>query len=179
MEPYSIVALLGLFLGLLLTGALAGVMAGLLGVGGGIVIVPILIIFADIFGLADEIAMLLVVGTSLATIIPTSIASARAHHARGAVDMHIVRQWVPAMFLGALSGGFASTLFGSSGLAMVFGIVGLIVSVNLAIPHTRLLADNPPRRLLLRSLFVYPIGFISALMGIGGGSLLKALLSSG
>jgi len=83
---FSILTLFGLLVGLLITGAIAGILAGLLGVGGGIVIVPVLIIIVEIFNIDNSIAMLLVVGTSLSTIIPTSISSARAHNSRGAID---------------------------------------------------------------------------------------------
>jgi uncharacterized membrane protein YfcA len=174
---FSITVLLGLAVGLLITGAIAGVLAGLLGVGGGIVIVPVLIIVAELFEIDDSIAMLLVVGTSLATIIPTSISSARAHNKRGAIDRDILRGWLPAIFLGALLGGVASKYIGSGGLTLVFGAVALVVSVNLAIPKILTLATQPPKSRSRQSAIALPIGFISALMGIGGGTLSVPVMS--
>lgn len=174
---FSLFVLLGLTLGLLITGAIAGVLAGLLGVGGGIVIVPVLIVVTEIFGVEDNIAMLLVVGTSLATIIPTSLSSARAHHKRGAIDKKIVQGWAPAIFLGALVGGISSKYVGSHGLTLVFGVVALFVSINLFIGKTITLADRPPESRISRSAIALPIGFISALMGIGGGTLSVPVLS--
>ncbi|MCI4665236.1 MAG: sulfite exporter TauE/SafE family protein [Neomegalonema sp.] len=171
MEDYSVGALTGLAVGLLATGAISGVLAGLLGVGGGIVIVPVLVIVTEIFAVPREVAMPLVVGTSLATIIPTSISSARAHHKRGAIDFDILRGWGPWVFLGALLGGVASEFIGADGLTLVFGSVALLVSINLAIPHTLSLADAPPQGIAARAAVSTPIGFISALMGIGGGTL--------
>jgi len=170
-EGYLITDLVGLALGLLVTGAVAGVLAGLLGVGGGIVIVPVLILVAELFQVDASIAMLTVVGTSLATIIPTSISSARAHHKRGAIDLDILRGWVPAIFFGALAGGIASKFIGSAGLTLVFGLVALVVSINLALPKTITLSNSPPQTIGAQSFIALPIGFLSALMGIGGGTL--------
>lgn len=174
---FTVPILFGLVVGLLVTGAIAGVLAGLLGVGGGIVIVPVLIVVAEMFNIDDSIAMLLVVGTSLATIIPTSISSARAHRKRGAIDCDILRDWVPAIFIGALIGGIASKYIGSSGLTLIFGAVALVVSINLAIPKTFTLAANPPATRVGQSVIALPIGFTSALMGIGGGTLSVPVMS--
>lgn len=177
MTGFSSSVLIGLTLGLLLTGAIAGVLAGLLGVGGGIVIVPVLIVIVELFDIHDSIAMLLVVGTSLATIIPTSISSARAHRKRGAIDSDILKGWIPAVFMGALIGGIASKYIGASGLTLIFGVVALIVSVNLAIKRTITLAPAPPATRLSQTAIALPIGFTSALMGIGGGTLSVPVLS--
>ncbi|GAB5509713.1 MAG: sulfite exporter TauE/SafE family protein [Hyphomicrobiales bacterium] len=171
LDDVSLTILAGLVVGLVVTGAIAGILAGLLGVGGGIVIVPVLIIVAELFQIPDDVAMLVVVGTSLATIIPTSISSARAHHKKGAIDFDILKGWTPAIFIGALLGGLASKVLGASGLTIIFGVVALLVSVNLAIPRTLTLASAPPRTPVGRSAIGLPIGFTSALMGIGGGTL--------
>ncbi len=168
---YAVEALVGLVAGLLVTGGVAGILAGLLGIGGGIVIVPVLAIFADIFGVPDEIGMLLVVGTSLATIIPTSISSARAHHAKGAVDTDILKGWLPAIIAGALVGGFASHVLGAEALTLVFGVVSLLVAANLIKRKTIILAETPPTSRVAQGAIGFPIGFLSSLMGIGGGTL--------
>ena len=98
---YTPELLIAFAVGLLATGAIAGVLAGLLGVGGGIVIVPVLFWLAGFLGLSPEIAMPMAVGTSLATIIPTSISSARSHHKRGGVDTELFKAWSPGIFVGA------------------------------------------------------------------------------
>ena len=168
---FSFAVLMGLTVCLLLTGAIAGLLAGLLGVGGGIVIVPVLIIVAELFDVPHDVAMLTVVGTSLATIIPTSISSARAHRKRGAIDGGILRAWLPALIVGALLGGVASKALGSDGLTLIFGLVAMIVAVNLSLPKTLVLAEQPPVTRLAQSAVAFPIGGLSALMGIGGGTL--------
>ncbi|MFO1455815.1 MAG: sulfite exporter TauE/SafE family protein [Steroidobacteraceae bacterium] len=91
-------------LAMLGTALFSGVVAGLLGVGGGIVIVPALEYALQFTGVPPQWRMHVAVATSLATIIPTSISSARAHHARGAVDFALVKSWGPGMLLGALAG---------------------------------------------------------------------------
>lgn len=174
---FTVMALLGVFCALLITGAVAGVLAGLLGVGGGIVIVPVLIIIAEIFAIPDDIAMLLVVGTSLATIIPTSMSSAGAHNKKGAIDGALLRGWGPAIFVGALIGGIASKFIGSEGLMLVFGSVALIVSMNFLLPNTITLAKSPPKTPWTKAAVAAPVGFLSALMGIGGGTLSVPLMT--
>ncbi len=89
----QIVELLPLTGLMLATGAVAGVLAGLLGVGGGIVIVPVLELALGLVGEDPAIRMHVAVATSLATIIPTSISSSRAHHERGAVDFDVLKYW--------------------------------------------------------------------------------------
>ena len=86
--------LLGLATALLATGLVAGVLAGLLGVGGGIVIVPVLYHLFTLLGIDESVRMHVAVGTSLATIVPTSIMSARTHHKRGNLNPSILREAV-------------------------------------------------------------------------------------
>ena len=93
-----------LLLPLFATGILSGFLAGLLGVGGGIVIVPILAFLLEYSGIATDMPMHLAVGSSLAIIVPTSIISARAHYKIGNVDYTVIKQLGPFVFLGALGG---------------------------------------------------------------------------
>ena len=85
--------LLPYFIGLLATGVIGGLIAGLLGVGGGIVIVPVLFWIFTSLNFPDEILMHMAIGSSLATIIPTSISSARAHYLKGSIDLNILKKW--------------------------------------------------------------------------------------
>ena len=96
-------ALWPLLLVLLVAGMVAGVVAGLLGVGGGIVLVPVLEYSLHFSGVPPEWCMHVAVATSLAVIIPTAISSSRAHHARGAVDWSLVKAWAPGMLAWASS----------------------------------------------------------------------------
>ncbi|MCW5574088.1 MAG: sulfite exporter TauE/SafE family protein, partial [Steroidobacteraceae bacterium] len=107
------------------TGLIAGVIAGLLGVGGGIVIVPVLELLLGVAGVASEWRMHVAIATSLATIVPTSISSARAHHAHGAIDWPLVRSWSIPVIVGALLGGLLAARAKSAWLAALFGTVAL------------------------------------------------------
>ncbi|GIT89615.1 UPF0721 transmembrane protein [Jannaschia pagri] len=170
--------LIVLALGLLVTGALAGVLAGLLGVGGGIVIVPVLFLLFDALGIAPAVAMHLAVGTSLCTIIPTSISSARSHHKRGAIDVDLLRRWAPVIFVGALGGGILSKFLDASALTLIFGVIALAVSINMAIPKTLVVSDQLPSGPVGAGVLPFGIGGFSALMGIGGGTLSVPVLGA-
>lgn len=87
--------------GMLATGAIGGILAGLLGVGGGIVIVPVLVVVLNILKVDPSILMHVAVATSLATIIPTSISSSRSHNKKGAINWDLVKRWAPAIVLGS------------------------------------------------------------------------------
>lgn len=120
-----------LAVGLLATGAISGVVAGLLGVGGGIVIVPVLYHLFTTMNISADVRMHLAVGTSLATIIATSSSSIRAHWRRGAVDTALLRQWGPWIFVGVLVGTALAGLVRGALLSAVFATVALIVAVHM------------------------------------------------
>ncbi len=93
-----------LALGLIIAGAVSGLTAGMLGVGGGIVVVPVLYHVLALMGIDPGIRMHIAVGTSLATIIPTAFASVRAHDKKGAVDWALLRRWAIPMLVGVAIG---------------------------------------------------------------------------
>ncbi len=167
-----------LILILLVTGVAAGILAGLLGVGGGIVIVPVLFWGMSLLGFEPAISMLLAVGTSLAIIIPTSISSARAHYRRDAVDVPLLKRWGPFIFLGSLIGGLAARYFGGEGLTLVFGIIALGVALLMVKKTPPVIGTKLPQSLWPNAGIAGLIGFFSALMGIGGGTLSVPTLSA-
>ncbi len=157
--------------GLLLAGLAAGLIAGLLGVGGGIVIVPVLFHVFTELGLDPAIKMHLAVGTSLATIIPTAITSARAHDKRGSVDWALLKLWTPAVAVGVLAGTALAGVARGAVLTGVFAVVALAVAAKMALRRAdSALADALPRPWAQR-LIAAVIGGFSAMMGIGGGTL--------
>src|SRR5436309_16097464 len=89
---------------LVVVGALSGFLAGVFGIGGGAILVPVFYECFRIAGVPLEVRMPLCIGTSLAIIVPTSIRSWRAHHARGAVDMEILRRWWLPVLAGVAAG---------------------------------------------------------------------------
>ncbi|MEM8822623.1 MAG: sulfite exporter TauE/SafE family protein [Pseudomonadota bacterium] len=163
---------------LVMTGAAAGVLAGLLGVGGGIVIVPILFLVFAALDVPPETSMHVAVATSLATIIPTSISSARAHHRRGNVDVDLLKGWAPWLVLGSLVGGLLSFVLVGAALRLIFGVIALAVAINMAVPKTVTIADALPLSKVTQGGLSSLIGGFSALMGIGGGTLSVPILSA-
>lgn len=162
---------------LLVLGAFSGFLAGLLGIGGGIVIVPVLEAALTWLGVDEAIRMHVAVATSLSTIIPTSIASSRAHHLRGAVDLELVRRWAVFVLLGAFAGTVIAARVHSDVLSIVFAVVALVVAVKMVLPLEGLtLAPDIPTGALV-PLIPGGIGAVSTMMGIGGGTLSVAILT--
>ena len=155
---------------LLLIGAFAGVLAGLLGVGGGIVLVPAFFYAFSVLGYDSPQLMQMCLGTSLATIIVTSTRSGLAHNRKGAVDWQILRDWAPGIVLGAIAGVALATSLRSGALQLIFGVLAMIVALYMTFGRAswRIAPAMPegPLRWALSPL----LGFLSVLMGIGGGS---------
>ncbi len=155
---------------LMVIGAFAGVLAGLLGVGGGIVLVPAFFYAFQTLGYGGPQLMQMCLATSLATIIVTSVRSVLAHNRRGAVDWEILRSWGPGIAAGAVVGVLVAASLRSVTLQAVFGGLGIVIGLYLGFgrPEWRLGEAMPRgiRRLILSPL----VGFLSVLMGIGGGS---------
>lgn len=167
----DLLPLLPLVLALIATGLVAGLIAGLLGVGGGIVLVPVLDLALQRAGFPSDASLHVAVATSLATIIPTSIASSRAHHRRDAIDLEIARAWAPGMVAGGLAGSLLAAVAPSAVLSGVFGLVAALVALKMALPldHLRWRAQVP--RGWSGNLIAGMIGTVSSLLGIGGGTL--------
>lgn len=163
---------------LLATGVFAGLLAGLLGVGGGIVIVPILYHIFTGFGVETAIAMPLAVGTSLSTIVLTSIVSARKHYAKGGVDVALVKDWIVPVLLGVLLGALAPAIIDGAKVKTVFGIMLVLVSLHmLASSHWKLELFSQLPNKLMQQLLAVLVGGFSAMLGIGGGTLMVPLLT--
>lgn len=168
--------MLEILLTYLLVGAFAGVIAGLLGVGGGLIIVPVLALLFQRWGFADGVVMHLAIGTSLATIVLTAISSMRAHHRRGAVDWPVFRRLTPGVVAGALAGAVIADFMPTHALRLFFGVFELAVAVQIgfqlmAAPHRRL----PGKAGMTTAGAV--IGAVSSVVGIGGGTLTVPFLA--
>jgi len=174
-DPVFLVLFAGVLLG---TGLAAGVLAGLLGVGGGIVIVPVLFNLFPLLGIDDAVRMHLAVGTSLATIIPTSIMSMRAHHKKAAVDWSLLKSWAPAIAVGVLAGTVLGAHAKGWALTAVFATVAVLVSLNMAFrKEGMIVAERLPRGMIKQAMGAV-IGLFSVMMGIGGGTLTVPTLSA-
>ena len=155
---------------LFVIGAFAGVVAGLLGVGGGIVLVPAFLYTFTALGYTGPHIMQVCLATSLATIVFTSVRSLRGHMAKGAADMDILRGWAPGIAIGAVAGVLVAGGMKTSALMLIFGVLGTLVGLYLAFGHDDWrLGDRMPKG-IGRAITSPVIGFLSVLMGIGGGS---------
>ncbi|WP_420412050.1 sulfite exporter TauE/SafE family protein [Roseibium sp.] len=171
MEDLSLVSLGLLAAALLATGLVAGIIAGLLGVGGGIVIVPVLYYMFTALKIDPSVLMHVAVGTSLATILATGTSSARAHHQRGSVDMDLLKRWWWAIAIGVVAGATLAGNISGGALTLVFGVVALAVSANMMFrKNGSALADTLPGS-PVKEVLGFLIGGISVMMGIGGGTL--------
>lgn len=156
----------------LLIGAIAGFTAGLFGVGGGLIIVPILYIVFTLLNYDPNVIMHIAVGTSLATIIVTSISSVMAHHKKGAVLWSVFRNLAPGLVLGSFLGAGIADLMSGQHLQLVIGIFAIWMAFKMFRGAHGVV--DPNRHLPSASIQLAAgggIGVASAIFGIGGGSL--------
>ncbi len=159
-----------LLLAYLAVGAVAGVMAGLFGIGGGMIIVPVLVIAFASQGFSHEVLTHMAVATSLATIVFTSISSVRTHHQKGAVDWPLVGQLSSGVLVGAALGVLTMDYMSGALLQIVIGVFALIMAAQMGLG----LKPKPSRELPGAAGLGAAggiIGWLSAICGIGGGSL--------
>lgn len=160
----------------LLLGAVAGILAGLFGVGGGVIIVPVLLLAFAALDIAGSVATHLAVGTSLATIVITSISSVRAHHLKGAVLWPVFWLLAPGLAIGVLIGAQVAAHIPGDLLQLAIGVFLVLIGIQMGFglqPGARGQLPGRPALLGVGSV----IGFASALFGIGGGSLTVPFLS--
>ncbi|MFO7708439.1 MAG: sulfite exporter TauE/SafE family protein [Desulfobacterales bacterium] len=153
-----------------LAGAVAGVFAGLLGIGGGVIVIPIMVFLFTAQGVVPEHIMPMALGTSLGTIMFTSFSSLRAHQRHGAVHWDIVKRITPGILLGTFSGSWVATRLPALWLKGIFAAFLLYVALQMILNLT-----PKPTRQLPKPAGVFGvggfIGIISSLVGIGGGTL--------
>jgi uncharacterized membrane protein YfcA len=158
-------------------GIFGGILAGLLGVGGGIVIVPALYFALSLTGMDPAQTMQLAVGTSLATIVFTALSSSWGHYKKGAIDFDLLKLWGPSILVGVVIGGYIGGKVSGLALIAVFATVAFLVSMDMIFRKTA--ESDTPRH------FSKPVwaalgvlaGGISAMMGIGGGTVCVPILN--
>jgi uncharacterized membrane protein YfcA len=175
--PADLATLLPFAAMLLTAGIAAGIIGGMLGVGGGLVVVPVLFHLFTHLGMDESIRMKVAVGTSLATVVATAYSSARSHWKRGTVDPAFLKSYGPVIFVGVLLGATIATWVRGPVLTGVFAVIALVVAVHIAFgkPHWRL-GEHPPKgagRIAIGG----TIGALSAMMGIGGGTMTVPMMT--
>ena len=165
----SIAQLVGV---LMAAGLFAGFVAGLFGIGGGFVVVPALLVVFSYFGVDSEVVTHVAIGTSLATIIVTSLRSMYAHHKRGAVDFKIIRDWAPWLVVGVGMGIVLAQYMDGRSLKWIFAIGVFLMGIHFIMPVLKnvQVSDEMPKGFGRASLASFLGGF-SALLGIGGGTI--------
>ncbi|QND74107.1 MULTISPECIES: sulfite exporter TauE/SafE family protein [Tardiphaga] len=162
---------------LIAVGALAGFLAGVFGIGGGAILVPVFYECFRIAGVPLEVRMPLCIGTSLAIIIPTSIRSFRAHLARGAVDMEILRKWWWPILIGVIIGSVTARYAPERLFKIVFVAVAWSAAARLLLARDGWkLGDDLPDGPLMK-IYGFFVGLLSTLMGIGGGLFSNLLMT--
>lgn len=161
---------MSLVLSYLILGAAAGTIAGLFGLGGGIIIVPVMVAALKSQGVAAEVVMHMAIATSLTTIVLTSLSSIHTHHQKGAIRWDLFSLIVSGILIGSALGVQTAVSLEGERLQVIFGvfllIVALLVGFNIS-PHP---GRKPPGKGLML-LAGGAIGWLSALLGIGGGTL--------
>lgn len=166
----SLTELAMMLIALIGAGALAGLIGGLFGVGGGTVLVPALFYAFSVLGVGGEHNLHVAIGTSLLTIVATSLRSLATHRKHGAVDETVLKTWTPWIAAGALLGAFIAGGSPMSALSIVYGVCLAFIAAQMGLlPPTFVLRQDLPTgwgRRITASI----IGALSAMMGIGGGS---------
>lgn len=160
----------------LILGAFAGIAAGLFGIGGGLLIVPVLIFTFTLKGVPVEVLTHMAVATSLATILVTSISSVRAHQKRGAVSWNLFKPLAAGILIGAFLGVNTAVMLPGPVLQIIFGVFALAVAIQMGFNLQPPQGPSAPGKTELTAAGGF-IGWASAIFGIGGGTLTVPYLS--
>jgi|TARA_R110002126_G_scaffold77790_4_gene193787 uncharacterized membrane protein YfcA len=169
-------SLLQVFLICLLLGSVVGFLAGLLGIGGGLIIVPALLYILPSVGISSVQLTHVAIATSLASIILTSMSSAAAHHKRGNIPWALFKPILPGIVIGSLASAFVSEQIASDDLQQAFAIFVVLMAVQMAFPFKVKTGSSLPNFAVLFIISIL-IALTAGLMGIGGGVLLVPFLS--
>ena len=172
MDVLNFGEIVNLLLVLSIAASIAGFMAGLLGVGGGIIIVPALYYAFTVLDFDIATRMHISVGTSLAIILPTSIISAKTHMEHKAVDIKLVKSFGIFIILGVVGGTFLAVNLKTSDFILFFSIMAFIVGLFFIFFRDKFLENPKKIKDSIKNISGIGVGFISVLLGIGGGSLM-------
>ena len=172
MDVLNFGEIVNLLLVLSIAASVAGFMAGLLGVGGGIIMVPALYYAFTVLDFDLATRMHISVGTSLAIIVPTSIISAKTHMEHKAVDVNLVKSFGIFIVLGVIGGTFLAINLRTTDFILFFSIMAFIVGLFFIFFRDKFLENPKKIKDSIKNISGVAVGFISVLLGIGGGSLM-------
>jgi uncharacterized membrane protein YfcA len=160
---------------ILVGGVVAGVLAGLFGVGGGVVVVPVLYEIFRVLGVPEAVHMQLCIGTSLAVMVPTSIRSYLTHRAKGAVLQDVVRRWTPPTVVGIAVGSVIATFAPGAVFKIAFVTMAAIIATKMLFgKESWRLGDDLPKH---DAAYGLAVGLMASLTGVSGGSLCTMVLT--
>ena len=168
-----------LFISFLLTGLLSGFIAGLLGVGGGMIIVPISYFVLSYLGYSSNITVHIAIASSLGTIVFTSMSSIYTHIKLNNVDFSVIKKWGLGITFGSVFGSYLATMISGDYLILTFIFLILLLSINMFFnKNSFIISESIPKKTSINFILSSSVGSLSALIGIGGGSFSVPLLSA-
>ena len=168
--------ILFIFICCVLLGAIVGFLAGLLGIGGGLIVVPVLVYLLPQLGLSNEVIMPMALATSLATIVITSLSAAFAHHKNNNIPWEITRPLMFTVAFGALTGAYIADLLSAKALTNFFGITVIMLASYMLLSIRSQRSRAMPSNVVLQ-LISYITGILASLMGMAGGAILIPTLT--
>lgn len=160
----------------LVLGAVAGTLSGLFGLGGGVLIVPALVVIFHWAHFPSELAIHMAMGTSLATIIFTASSSTYGHYKQGSVDWKIVCQLTTGIVIGAFSGSWLAHFINGRWLEWAFGVYLILIALKMLFAHQQVSNRSMPSIWVTNCVGIF-IGFKSAIFGVGGGTVTVPFLN--
>ena len=155
---------------LLITGVFSGLIAGLLGVGGGLVVIPVVFYILNFYGFSMDIIMHVAIASSLGVICITSLSSIYAHYKLKNIEVDVIKKWFVGIILGSIFGAIIASSINGNILVIIFGILASTVAISMFLNINFFLANDVPQNFLLNNFISFLIGCFSVLIGIGGGS---------
>ena len=163
---------------LLITGTFSGLIAGLLGIGGGIVVIPVIFYILNFYNFSREIIMHVAIASSIGVIFVTSFSSTLAHYKLNNIDFEIIKKWLVGIILGSIFGAIFASSIKTNILIMIFVIITTVVASSMFFNRNISISNKIPKSLFLNNIISFLIGSLSVLMGIGGGSFSVPTLSA-
>ncbi len=171
-------AVLLLSFSFLFIGAISGLLSGMLGIGGGTITIPFLLLIFQSMGISSEYQMQLAIGTSLASVIITLASSVKAYWKRQCVRLPIVKRMLPSILAGVVIGAYLVDKLPGVALKLFFGIFLLILAIYTLITPQSKGTEHPLPKFPLIDLLSFGISCLSTILGIGGGILFNPFLQS-